>query len=134
MKTKKYYMLAVACLICVTCLFSTVGRVDGADKDIKSPSDNIIASRLTSKPKSDKGQRKVNLNLSKETAVKIAEVILASIYGEKVLEQRPWKVTETDTDFEIKGTFHSGKSRKGGVAEITISKTDARVIKYTHGL
>lgn len=74
---------------------------------------------------------KRNLNLDEKTAIKLAEVILSSIYGDGVLEQRPWNVTDQGTNYRIVGTFH-GKGC-GGVAEIVIDKSDARVISFIHG-
>ncbi len=73
----------------------------------------------------------IDLRLNEKTAIKIAELILVSVYGETVLTQRPWKVTDNGNCFTILGTFH-GKGL-GGVAEIQINKSDARVIKCTHG-
>ncbi len=83
-------------------------------------------------------KRTVNLKLDKKTAIKLAEIILVKVYGEKVLKQRPWIVTENKTEFKIKGNFHqnlkhSRKARKGGVAEIVIKKSDAKVLSYIHG-
>ena len=37
---------------------------------------------------------KLNLNLSKDEAVKIAEIIMVKVYGEGVLLQRPWVISE----------------------------------------
>ena len=82
-------------------------------------------------PDVETAPRKVNLNLSKETAIKIAETILISIYGKEVLRQRPWQVTESETEFQISGTL--APSSVGGVAEISIRKSDAGVVRYTHG-
>ena len=81
----------------------------------------------------------MDLKLNKDSAVKIAEIILVHIYGNHVLEQRPWEITETETEFIIKGTLKrplSDKNQKliliGGVAEIVIRKSNACIIKYTH--
>ncbi len=76
---------------------------------------------------------KKDLNLDKDTAIKIAEAVLVKIYGEKVLEQRPWIVEEKDNSFFIKGTFHKQGIAFGGVAKIEISKSDGSVIGYVHG-
>ena len=81
----------------------------------------------------------MDLKLDKDSAVKIAEIILVHIYGKSVLEQRPWEITETETEFKIKGTLRLPLSDKnqivvlvGGVAEIVIRKSDACIIRYTH--
>ena len=126
-KFKKYcFLLAIS--------FLMLNQSHGADKNtIKSYSAAIVKEKANNLKSSD-GQVKVNLNLDEKTAVKIAEAILSLIYGDGVLKQRPWIVTDNGTDFKITGTFYGKKQKmKGGVAEITISKSDARIIKYTHG-
>jgi len=76
----------------------------------------------------------MDLKLDKQTAIKLAEIILVKIYGEAVLKQRPWVVTEDNFSFKIKGTFNYSVDHFGGVSEIVISKSDARVLKYSHDL
>lgn len=121
------------------CLFSIVSflilnQSRGADKNIAKDYSNAVVKVETNNFKSSEGQAKVNLNLDERTAVKIAEVILSSIYGEGVLKQRPWIITDNGRDFKIVGTFYGREQKmKGGVAEITIGKSDARIIKYIHG-
>lgn len=114
-------------ILYLSCLVSS-----GVDRSVKSSSNDILDDVNTKNLQPEKGLTKLNLNLNKETAVKIAEVILSSIYGEKVLQQRPWLITDNGTSFKIMGTFHSDRFTKGGVAEITISKSDARVLQYSH--
>ena len=71
-----------------------------------------------------------NIDLDKGSAVKIAEALLCHIYGDKVLQQKPWIVKETKETFIIKGTLHS---KLGGVAKIEISKKTGSVLNYIHG-
>ncbi len=71
-----------------------------------------------------------NLNLDKKTVIKLAEIILVEIYGERVLKQRPWIVTDNGNNFSINGTFN-GKGF-GGVAYITIRKSDGKVLHCIH--
>ena len=94
-----------------------------------------LRSKQNAENKNTKVDKKRPVNLDKKTAIKLAEIILAKIYGEKVLKQRPWLVTDNKTEFKIKGTFHqnSKHSRVGGVAEIVIRKSDAKVLHYIHG-
>lgn len=33
----------------------------------------------------------VNLKIDRQTAIKLAEIVLIHIYGDHVLKQRPWK-------------------------------------------
>ena len=74
----------------------------------------------------------VDLKLDETVAVKIAEAIFVKIYGERVLEQKPWKVKmeRDDTVFFIEGTL---KTTKGGVAEIRLKRSNAEVISILHG-
>ncbi len=73
----------------------------------------------------------INLNINKETAIKIAEAIFEQLYGAKVLEQRPWNIFDNGSAYEIRGTFN--KLGFGGVAKIIINKSDGQVLYYIHG-
>ena len=83
-------------------------------------------------PQMNKVKKKVNLDLNEKIAIKLAEIILENKYGEKVLKQKPWIISENKDSYKIIGTFHGGLGAKGGVAEIVISKSDARVLSITH--
>ena len=62
----------------------------------------------------------------------IAEKELVKVYGKQVLKQRPWKITRSDEkSITLTGTFHG--PGKGGVAEITLQKSDGKVLRRTHG-
>ncbi len=126
MKTKKYCTIMLLLQICV--IATMCDADDKTKKQIPSKDVKPKMTTLTNK-------RIINLKLDRKTAVKLAEIILVKIYGEKVLKQRPWLVTDNKTEFKIKGTFHqnSKHSRKGGVAEIVIRKSDAKVLHYIHG-
>ncbi len=78
--------------------------------------------------------------VKKSTVLQIAELILTDIYGERILKQRPWIVSEThfigddgvyESAYKIEGTFH-GKG-VGGVGWITLGKKDLRVVNWWHG-
>jgi hypothetical protein len=84
----------------------------------KSPTEHRAATKM------------VNLNLDKEAAVRIAEIVLVKVYGPNVLDERPWEVSEDDAGFVISGTLHTAK---GGVARIEISRATGCVLSYTHG-
>ena len=81
--------------------------------DVIAPNDGMIA----------------DLNLDKETAIKLAESALVYIYGKSVLAEKPWNVTENKNEIKIKGTLHS---KTGSVAEIIIRKSDGKIISYSH--
>lgn len=67
-----------------------------------------------------------------KVAVEVAFAILKSVYGEaQIRKQRPLSVELVDGIWIVSGTLKAG--RKGGVAEIHISKTTGEVIEITHG-
>ena len=70
----------------------------------------------------------------KDDAVKIAEVLLSRLYGEKVLSQRPFNAKLSDGFWIVEGTLHcpAGSTCKGGVARIEIGKQDGRVRSVSH--
>jgi len=73
---------------------------------------------------------------NKQTALKISEAVLVSIYGDKVLEQKPFKVSLKNNIWNITGTVHCPKNKKtckGGHAHIKINKTTAEVVELSHG-
>jgi len=76
-----------------------------------------------------------------KTAVKIAEIVLTPVYGEKQIElERPFSATLKNGIWTVTGTLRcpDGKggtttSCDGGVAEVQISKNDARILYMSHG-
>ncbi len=72
-----------------------------------------------------------SLNLSKETAEKLAEIYLVNIYGKKVLKQKPWLIEENAKTIKVMGQLPP--NMHGGVAEIEIRRSDGKVIRYSHG-
>lgn len=65
------------------------------------------------------------------TAIKIAEAIWLPIYGNKVLDKKPFVAKLKDDEIWIvQGT---SKTQKGGVPYIEIRKSDCKVLKVTHG-
>ena len=67
-----------------------------------------------------------------EKLITIAEKELVKVYGKRVLKQRPWKITRSDEkSITLTGTFHD--PGKGGVAEITLQKSDGKVLRMIHG-
>jgi hypothetical protein len=85
---------------------------------------------------------KIDLELDEGTATQIAEIVLVHVYGNKVLEQRPWNVTKTNSTFKFEGTLPKPKidaaestivTVKGGVAELEIDRINAAIISISHG-
>jgi hypothetical protein len=68
---------------------------------------------------------------NEETAMKIAEVILFSIYGQNIYNSRPYCIELKKGVWIIEGTLP--KKYKGGVPYIEIQKKDGKVLKVMHG-
>ena len=67
-----------------------------------------------------------------EKLITIAEKELVKVYGKQVLKQRPWKITRNDEkSITLTGTFHGPGI--GGVAEITLQKSNGKVLRMIHG-
>jgi hypothetical protein len=67
------------------------------------------------------------------TALKIAEAILVSIYGQDSFDgQKPYEVKLNENEvWEISGTLPEWTI--GGVAYIEIQKSDSKILKVIHG-
>ena len=68
--------------------------------------------------------------ITESKAIKIAEKEFVERFGGKVLEQRPWIISETNNVYMIRGTL---RTRLGGVATIEIRRDDGSVVRCTHG-
>ncbi len=67
----------------------------------------------------------------KETAIKIAEVILFRLYGEEdIVTQRPYKVKQEDDIWWISGTLK--ENELGSAFNIAISKQTGAVLHLEH--
>ena len=67
-----------------------------------------------------------------EKLITTAEKELVKVYGKRVLKQRPWKITRSDENsITLTGTFHV--RGVGGVAEITLQKSNGKVLRMIHG-
>ncbi len=68
------------------------------------------------------------------TAVRIAEAVLAPIYGaDTVKREEPFHATLSHGVWHVRGDLHC-RECVGGVAEIDISKQDGRVLRISHGV
>jgi hypothetical protein len=71
------------------------------------------------------------------TAVKIAEAVLIPVYGKEHIEsEEPFTAKLKNEVWTVQGTLHcpDGKANCfGGVAEVQISKDDARILSVIHG-
>ena len=64
-------------------------------------------------------------------AAKMAETVFVNVYGEKVLAERPWHVTDMGDSYAVTGSLEEGFL--GGVAQLKIMKENGAVILYLHG-
>ena len=66
------------------------------------------------------------------TAIAMAEVVLVPIYGDEILNEKPFKaVLKNDSIWVVEGTL-SGINKVGGTAYIEINKYDGRILELTH--
>ncbi|RFS15550.1 YbbC/YhhH family protein [Emticicia sp. C21] len=66
----------------------------------------------------------------KETAVRIAEVVWVNIYGENVLEKKPYKATlRKDGVWIVEGTLNN---KDGGTPYMEIQKDNCKILKVIH--
>lgn len=66
------------------------------------------------------------------TAIRVAEAILAPIYGEEVINrEKPFSASLQNGVWVIRGRLPEGL--KGGVAEIEIAQNNACVLRVSHG-
>ena len=69
---------------------------------------------------------------NKIMAIKIADIVLVSIYGEESIKsQRPLSASLENGVWTVVGTINT--KGHGGVAEIDISKTTGQILRVTHG-
>ena len=76
-----------------------------------------------------------------ETAVHIAEAVLAPVYGHQVIEsEKPFRATLKGETWTVEGSMHCERPGGGphdcvgGVALVEVSRRDGRVTRITHGL
>ncbi|WP_052266372.1 NTF2 fold immunity protein [Pedobacter kyungheensis] len=65
------------------------------------------------------------------TAIQIAQIIFVRVYGEKVLERKPFIVKLKNGIWVVDGTLEKGMY--GGVPHIEIQRSDGKIINLIHG-
>lgn len=90
--------------------------------------------KVNDKEKSTTQKEKRDIINDAQTAIKIAEVILLSVYGEKIYESIPFKaeLIKDDKVWFVRGTLNK-KYTMGGVPFIEIQKKDCKILKFGHG-
>ena len=79
-----------------------------------------------------------NLVPDRATAVRIAEAILIPIYGESTIKgERPFNARLANDTWFVEGTMRDGPlglfPNLGGVALVQLSRTNAMILRVTHG-
>ncbi len=121
MKTMKVYRI-VATLLAIG-LASGSASLGQTAPSTPSPPKDLSADYRTPLPKE-------GLVPDKETAIKIAEVVLFRLYGEQdTIRQRPYTVKEEDYIWWISGTLP--RDSYGTVFNIGISKHTAAILHLT---
>jgi hypothetical protein len=71
-----------------------------------------------------------------KTAVKVAEAVLAPVYGEEqIASERPFKAVLQGDIWTVTGTLQCALPNRcnGGTAGVKISKTSGQILHMTHG-
>ena len=116
-----------AALICVVALLSAVPA---------TASDRTVATPASAKPYNYKP---AGGYVSKpEVAIAIGEIVLKSIYGDRVISNEEPLTARLTADgvWIVRGSMKPaprGAIRMGGVAEIWIAKSDGRIVRVLHG-
>lgn len=125
MKKKKIFVFLIVSVFCLLtyCLLSRTTVYDGVGQRITNCEDCLVPDEIT--------------------AIKIAEAVLFSWYGEdKIKQERPYLIKLVGNTWVITGTLNKNVFEKfilfrmpkfGGVFEIKISAKDGRVINIIHG-
>jgi hypothetical protein len=66
-----------------------------------------------------------------ETAMKIAEAVWLPIYGERVLEKRPWRARLEGDAWRVEGSLPLASA--GGVPLALIAKATGEILRVSHG-
>ncbi|BEG99154.1 NTF2 fold immunity protein [Bacteroides sedimenti] len=72
---------------------------------------------------------KYDVVTNEEDAAKIGEIILLSIYGQRIYQSRPYSVELRDGIWIIEGSLNADK---GGTPYIEIRKRDCKIMKISH--
>lgn len=66
------------------------------------------------------------------TAVQIAQILFVRVYGEKVLEKKPFVATlKNGNIWVVEGSIDKGVD--GGVPHLEIQKSDGKIVYLIHG-
>ena len=66
---------------------------------------------------------------NEEVALRLAEVVWLSIYGDEIYDHKPFKAKLQDSIWVVDGTVHA---KLGGAPHIVLQKKDGKIIDVTH--
>ena len=76
--------------------------------------------------------RKMNCPTGIQHVVEESERIFIEIYGDEIVNERPWRVTETADFYLVCGSLPN-RNMIGGVAQLKVRKQDGYIWVYFHG-
>ncbi len=93
---------------------------------------NVSCAQLKANESKTIPEQKAGIVKTPETAIKIAEVLWFSIYGEKIYNSKPFKakLIKDDEIWYVEGTLNTDK---GGVPFMEIQRKDCKILKFGHG-
>ncbi len=127
---KIYIVLIFSLILSASVLAST----EPAESNLSSAQENVSCSRNQQLEESGKYSYfpQGGYVPNEETAIKIAVAVWEPIYGsKKIAQEKPYKAKLQNGVWFVTGSLKSGW--KGGVAEIEICQTTAKVIRLSHG-
>lgn len=125
-------IVLLQCLI----LFMSLSTACGQDKNERTVLGKSTAEKELELALSERPQHNVisqsTIIKDNSTAIKVAEPILFSVYGEdNIINQRPYEVHLIEHYWVISGTLPEGML--GGTFLIIIDSRNSEILKLTHG-
>ncbi len=91
----------------------------------------VLVTALTSFSFSALVKEKEGIVDNEETAIQIAELLLHSVYGDKIDKSFPFKAKSIKNDkvWYVEGTLNYDR---GGIPYIEIQKSDCKILRFGH--
>ena len=89
-----------------------------------------VSSEINNLTRENKKMTIDKFELTKKSAIHIAEILFKQVYGESITEKKPFVATNEGSFWIIKGTLATSK---GGVPLLKINKFDCTILELTHG-
>jgi hypothetical protein len=116
---KKFYLIFAAMTIATGCCKDVTVFVLDQEAEFYNPNQKTV------------NLKKHPICNSPMMAAQMAETVFVNVYGEKVLKERPWHVTDMGDSYAVTGSLEKGFL--GGVAQLKIKKEKGAVVLHLHG-